>query len=595
MSTVTRLCFVCAACAADYSGCVQLYHLTNVDGSLAAQPLYIVYPTPPASIPAPLMSTHITTASSSVSLSVESMAYCPSTSTLAVLRRGCGIQLLDLNGQQSSTASNTSVGNQSGSETDSNVHGSIVGGGGGVSGTLALCWSSNGFSLLTNSASTSLSAMPCFARYSVLHVLLPQSAADLSGRLCLLGAGRLHLSKRVADVGLVPSQHYQRSRAGRGRLVQHTSSLASSQPQPSTQQSPPSRSHSSADEEDDEDEDTTDGIDEAAELSSEPSMSSSFDCLLSECEVVCLPAGYASHACPLRCVSVSDSGEHVAVAGSRGLCVWTRRTRKWRQLASLRDEWTLRPLHIAWLADHSIVVHSRTRQLSRQQWADSVPRDRQYQVHQSNGCSASAAAAGDGRLSWSLSSALSLSRSSVSSSSALYTSSPSEWISDIFVFPRSHLAFSSVLCSMSFPVRCRVCDVALSGSTLIVRASQPASLLLQFELTVAVAPPRSSQPHRVSISSNATLPAPLLQPRAVTSGFSQPASASSTHTTPTTHSSLSLPPSFPVTTSTAPASLSPHSSSLISAFVSSAVPSALLPPSWWSNSAPSTLLCWRRC
>ena len=76
----------------------------------------------------------------------------------------------------------------------------------------SLCWSADGYSLLSNTVSTGVSTLPHFVRYSVLHALLPQSVTDDCSRLLLLGADRLLLSKR-ADSGL--SQTWAASPAAR--------------------------------------------------------------------------------------------------------------------------------------------------------------------------------------------------------------------------------------------------------------------------------------------------------------------------------------------------------------------------------------------
>ena len=515
------------------SGCVDLYALRVAEGSWTVLLLRSVSPTLPSSVAA---------TSTSLCSSVACMAFCPSTSTLAVTRRAWGIQLLDSNGEQSSA----SMGGLD-SERIS----------GGAEASVSLCWSADGFSLLANTVSTTVGPLARFVRYSVLQPRLPQPTTESCTRLLLLGADRLLLSKR-SDSGLVHSCHSHHQHGKRRRVVQrnapssHTSQLASS-----AEQSGGSPYDG---------DDAESGFEDDAELSADPLLSSSFDCLLSEWDVVPLPASYASHACPTRCVSLSESGDHVAVAGSRGLCVWSRRTRKWRQMASLRDEWTLRPQHIQWLADHSILVHSRATQQSRQLWLDSVDRDRQHHVRTSNS------------LQWSLSSSsTSLPPPLVSSSSR----SPSVLVSDVCVFPRSHLSFASVLCVVSFPAGCRVCDVVLSGSSLLVRASAPASLLFQFSLDVPLMT-ASRQPHRVSVSSSSITP-PLSSPSASSPAMlplSRPWPASSISTPLAPSSPLSLPSSLP-TSHTVPSSMDASQLSSLSHPRPSVT--ALLPPSWRSS------------
>ena len=534
------------------SGSVQLYALSPVNGSLSAQSLHSVSPTLPSAV---------ATAAAASDGGVECIAFCPSTSTLAVAGRACGIQLLDSNGRQSSASAGWSVGGE-----QSGV---------GVDVTPSLCWSSDGFSLLANAASCNGSALPRFLRYSVLQAVLPQSATARYGRPLLLGADRLHLPKRID----VPSFQPHQAHAGRRRAVQRSGATHTAQLPARAERIPLSRSQPDSTQQHDEEDDEEEAAeqDEAAELSADPLLSSSFDCLLSEWDVLHLPAGYASHACPIRCVSVSESGEHVAVAGSRGLCVWTQRTRKWRQLASLREEWTLRPQHIAWLADHSIVVHSRGRQHSRQHWVDTVPRDKQQYV-QSIGNGLVPAEGSDQR--WSLSpspSALPLLSSSWSSHSLL--------VSDLFVFSRSQLSFASLLSVVAFPAHCRLCEVLVSGSSLLVRSSEPASLLFHFTLTVAPSPSSSRQPPRLSVSSSSAtppLPSPTVPSPAILP-LPRSSPATSIISIPTPASPLSLPSSATLLPSAVELSggFSSPSSSLCATHPSL---TALLPPSWRSTS-----------
>ena len=540
------------------SGCVGFYTLTTVDGSLTAISLRSVRHLVPSSIAA--------AATSLAAGSVECIAYCPSTSTLAVARRVGGIQLLDSNGEQSGAL----VGSWP-------VHSELDGTGTGADPCSAVCWSSDGFSLLANSVPLGVRVLPGFSRHPVLHVPLLPSATKHASRSLLLGADRLLLSTRT-DSGFVRQSHATRKRA-----VQRSGALQTSQLPLGSEPAALSRSSVANPDEVD-----TDGFDddETAELSAEPLLSSSFDCLLSDWDAVQLPPAYASHACPIRCVSVSESGEHVAVAGSRGLCVWTRRTRKWRQMTSLREEWTLRPQHIAWLADHAIVVHSRDSEQNRRQWKDSVQRARQCHVHPaSNGADDRA------RPQWTLSSSsVPLARSSVSSS----TFQPSPLVSDMFVFPRSHLSFSAVLCAVSFPVGCRVSDMLLVGSSLFARTADSTSLLIHLKLYVSL-PPSSRPPHRVSASFSSTHPLPSPSaPSPELVPLSQPRPTLSNATVETS-SPLLLPSSVPAS----------HTTRLADAAPSSASPShshsrlrALLPPSWDSSvrstisaSASGSVLC----
>ena len=437
---------------------------------------------------------------------VECLAICPSTATVAVIRRASTVQLLDSFGEQSWAPCSRAADTR---------HVALA----------SACWSAHGFSLLLSNASTlSNHALPCFERQSVLRASLPQSATGLPGCSLLLGADRVLLSKRC-NAGLSRSWRPEVAYAnGRAQTVQRSTA---SHPPEQLGDSGDRPAALPADSLTPGELDAADGEDEsAAELAADPLLHSDFDALLAGWDVVQLPAAYCAHSSPVRCVAVSDSGEHVAVAGSRGLCVWSRRTRKWRQMASQREEWALRPQHIAWLADLAVVVHSRARQQqSRQQWLDSVQRKRQYHAVQR-------ADTGTAPNQWTL------------APSPVYAhtfDSSSPLVSDVLVFPRSHLSFASALCLLSFPAACRVCDVSLTGDSLLVRTSAPASLLFRLTLRVELQP-ASRAPSRAAASASATptLSSPAT-PTSATKPLSKQAPLLSTPPAPSSPLSPPLP------------------------------------------------------
>eukprot|EP00668_Euglena_longa_P013917 GGOE01017869.1.p1 GENE.GGOE01017869.1~~GGOE01017869.1.p1 ORF type:complete len:1398 (-),score=365.16 GGOE01017869.1:200-4393(-) len=81
------------------------------------------------------------------------------------------------------------------------------------------------------------------------------------------------------------------------------------------------------------------------------------DFLPDNLEVVSLPGGYLGRAWPLQYVSVSEDGQHIAVAGARGCGLYSCGLKKWRMFTDEQEEFSIRCIApIQWVGNVVIIL-----------------------------------------------------------------------------------------------------------------------------------------------------------------------------------------------------------------------------------------------
>ena len=81
-----------------------------------------------------------------------------------------------------------------------------------------------------------------------------------------------------------------------------------------------------------------------------------------------LPREYAANNWPLRLAAVSEDGATVAVAGSRGLALLSRRARTWRLFGDVAQERAVAATQLAWLGSAALALVSDARAALSQTW-----------------------------------------------------------------------------------------------------------------------------------------------------------------------------------------------------------------------------------